>query len=446
MNLQVLASLAVALACPTVLSRDSTDGFRSALERVPDVDGDGIDDLALAFRQPPPSQAMEVVDVEWLSRRSKRILLLSGRDGHLLTGLEGGEGFGMALAIAGTADADGDGHGDLWVSRGKGAFQISTGSKKVLASAEVDLKGDAKSVALDVGADRDGDGSCELLLGITTDVRGSAYVCSGKTGAILQSIAYVDGVPCWKDGEHPSEYLFSARWPQLGIGVQFLPDLDGDALEELAVGSGGSDATGDRGPNSRTLVFGSRDGRPIRILPNQGWSIAWLSGREGAIDLLLGMEATELACFSLADGSQRWIRKYGGQYLKGEATTLARVADVDGDGVSDFVQGANETGMDSDRGFAQLHSGASGEVLLAAKLFSASGESSNPDEQASQAWPSPGGWSGADVEAFSDCDGDGLGDCALWLPYRQVVQVVSSKSFKILWERSIEELHQTLER
>jgi hypothetical protein len=386
------------------------------------------------------------MDLERQSRRSGRILLLSGRDGTLLSSIEGPEGFGLALAIAGSPDADGDSKGDVWVSADKGASLHSTGSKKTIASVAVDLKGGCKSVALDVGADRNGDGCCELLMGVTSDVRGSAYLCSGKTGAILQSIDNVDGSPCWMEGEHPPAYLFSARWPKLGIGVHFLPDLDGDSLEEIAVGSGGSDATGNRSPACRTMVFGSRDGRPIRILPNQGWSMTWIARGGGSIDLVLGMDATELACFSLADGSQRWSRDYAGRYLNGEATTLARVADVDADGVSDFVQGANETGMDSDRGFAHLHSGATGEVLLAAKLFTAPGEASNPDEQASQAWPSPGGWSGADVEAVADCDGDGLEDCALWLPYRQVVQVVSSKSFEVLWERSVDELHDLLDR
>ena len=158
------------------------------------------------------------------------------------------------------------------------------------------------------------------------------------------------------------------------------------------------------------------------------------------------MDATELSCFSLADGASRWSISYSGEYMRGEAGTLARVGDVDGDGVGDFVQGANETGMDSDRGFAQLHSGATGEILLRAQLFTAPSEGSNPDEEASRAWPSLGGWSGADAETVADCDGDGLEDCALWLPYRQVVQVVSSRKFETLWERSMDELHLSLER
>ena len=158
MNLSAFAACASVIAFPPNPARDSVDGLRSALARVPDVNGDGLDDLAVAFRRAPPPRDMEIVDVELLALRSGRILLLSGRDGSLLTSLEGGPGFGAVRAIAGTPDSDGDGAGDLWVSADKGASLYSTSTKKVLAKLAVDLKGDCKTIALDVGADRDGDG------------------------------------------------------------------------------------------------------------------------------------------------------------------------------------------------------------------------------------------------------------------------------------------------
>ena len=80
----VSAALVSALAHSAFPARDGMDGARSALARVPDVDGDGFDDLAVAFRRAPPARDMEIIDVELLGRRSRRILVLSGRDGLAL--------------------------------------------------------------------------------------------------------------------------------------------------------------------------------------------------------------------------------------------------------------------------------------------------------------------------------------------------------------------------
>ncbi len=285
----------------------------------------------------------------------------------------GGPSYGVGNAVAFAGDEDGDGAdvavvvasfaGLICVVRGppdSGSRPIGAADACFTAEADLDYAGQA----LDGGRDLTGDGVPDLLVGaIGSDdagpESGKTYLLPGPlTGGLLgdADVMFV--------GESKSDYSGSA--------VVLLGDIDGDGAEDLAIGApaneGGGNGAGKayvfRGPfEARTTGLGEADAEVVG---------------EGPAALLHGAPAAG----------------------DGVGSVLARAGDVDGDGLSDLLLGANgdESGG-ADAGAAAVFLGpvADGAVPLA---------------DADRLWIGdvPAQVVGDSVAGVGDLDGDGRDD------------------------------------
>ncbi|MCE9595490.1 MAG: integrin alpha [Planctomycetes bacterium] len=263
-----------------------------------DVDGDGVADLALAR----PS-----------ARNDERLRCYSGLTGKVLWSALPTSEYAGWNELAATHDRDGDGVNELWlatdrpIDRDHHALDLElvsgrTGASIVRVTLDEDLQADLRSLA-SVG-DVDGDSVDDLLVGIGEDVSGEnlhpGWVIA-VSGAELVRITRVAGrdqecefgtclavsrlgtSPRWLVAAHDTPFradkgsvtLFehlAEEWVARVEGdsrmdggfawsAAFLPDLDGDGWEEIAV----SDVRGPCGSDAVGAVT-IHDGRSLRRL------------------------------------------------------------------------------------------------------------------------------------------------------------------------------------
>jgi hypothetical protein len=231
-NASVLATLPGATA---------GDWFGGIVVRIPDLDGDGKDDLGV------------LASGAFYAGHGSVFLMKGGTGAQLLRiDCPVGEGdFGYPLGPIG--DVDGDGVGDLFVSFSGWHEKVSIrsgtdGHEIALFTGSNELFG----YAVDALDDLDGDGVRELLVGAPyhQDVQhktiGAAYVISTATGTVLRThLGQFDG-------------------ENFGGGVGTLSDLDGDGVRDYAAG-------GRQSPGSfsaKITVYSGASGAPLAtILP-----------------------------------------------------------------------------------------------------------------------------------------------------------------------------------
>ena len=209
-----------------------------------------------------------------------------------------------------------------------------------------------------VVGDLDGDGLADLALGAFDEDSGAGrvYLVSTAAGALIRTV--------------PSPQSVQAE--RFGATVETVPDLDGDGLDDLAVGATAA-SVGGLASVGRVVVVSTASGATLRTIasPNP------------------------------ADGGAFGF-------------SLARVPDVDGDGVDDLAVGApGEDAPDpagelqTNVGRAYLFSGATGDLVFS--MISA-----NPDEEGVRTIR--GSDFGQDVSGVGDLDGDGLGGVLVGAP------------------------------
>ncbi len=363
-------------------------GLGHALLALPDLDGDGLADLAVA---------------DPLSSLGGEVQLRSSATGALLRTITGpGVAIELGAALATVPDRDGDGRDDLAIgapgaNAGAGEVRIhSTATGALLATIGPGAPGARLGTALARTGDANGDGVDDLLAGAPRAAGGTGEVWR-LSGATLAPIGIVHGV-------------FAAEF---GGVLAAADDLDGDGVGDWLAGlpkqspasaSGAgeirahSGATGGQHwsvphptPGARlgaaALGFDDLDGdgvgdvlvgAPGTTLHDVGFVYA-LSGASGA--LLFG-STSPTGFFTFGNGS-----RFG--------ESVDRVGDWDGDGTADFVAGAPGVYdcafifCSSLTGAAHVVSGASGAVL--ATLQGVAGDVDT----------------GRSVAAVSDLDGDG---------------------------------------
>ena len=281
------------------------DFFGAAVAGLGDVDGDGVPEIAAGAPLFDPGSRS----------RAGAVYLYSGADGRLLRRIVGHRkdaDFGRAIADGG--DLDGDARSDLVLGCPGYSLQdtghvraVSGVSGALLWEVTGTLAEERLGTSLASIQDLDGDGRGELLVG-APDAHtfgpgaGSVRVYSGGTGGLLRQI----------DGD--------VAYGAFGYSLCRLDDLDGDGIDEVAVGQ----------PTARNGLMS-------------------VSGRVQVVSL-----ATGLALYSI-DGQQAQER-FG--------HSLCAVGDLDVDGRADLVIGAPYrsvfAGVD---GAVQLHSGADGAWL-----------------------------------------------------------------------------------
>lgn len=246
-----------------------------------DFDGDGIDDLAVASlasgHAPAGSGSVYVL----FGRRGERPALqplaaLDGRDGFRVDGTNALDAFGIALAAG---DFDGDGRPDLAIGAdgalgpagASGAVVLLFGRAgpfaPVLSVDTLDgivgtrIDGDLTGAGFGRAAalvDLDGDGRQDLAIGT---LGGPGY------GAVDLVVGRPRPLPArWSilaaaDGHHIAG-LGRAATPYFGRELADAGDVDGDGLDDLAIGAPGH---GFRAPaaGSVYLLFGRRGALPV---------------------------------------------------------------------------------------------------------------------------------------------------------------------------------------
>ena len=275
--------------------------FGRALVLVPDLDGDGLEDLAIG--------------VPGIQGGRGRVELVSSAT-HMLLDILGpgqpGEGFGETLARL--DDLDGDGVDELLVGApgsdvgsfdGGAAYVLSLPTKTTLHSF-FGATGDALGAAICRGPDLNGDGIDELV--IAAPLRnGSFYWDVGRVeihdGSSFAPLVTITGV---QSGEH------------LGASVALGGDLDADGLRDLIVGAPMWDVGAWHDNTGRAFVFSSGTGLSLLEVSS------YLSGGR------LG-------------------------------SSVIGVGDVDGDGVEDFAVG--QPGGTGQEGGVHVFSGTTGSLL-----------------------------------------------------------------------------------
>jgi FG-GAP repeat len=434
---------------------EATSYLFAMVARMPDIDGDGIDDAVIGTPQDEGAGAGGAVRVH------------SGRDGSVLvlvSGQDALESWGTAVAAPG--DVDDDGFCDF-------AFTVSvadasqprrvrmhsgrTGALlfELLGGPQPSgLYSDLFGRALGAASDIDLDGRPDLLLGMWVDTSpeglGIVRVHSGATGGLVLGLtpseapgqvgtslagtgdldldgwpdlaasakSYANSGACrlfsGVDGVERSRILASdvegTSW-DFGMDMRVVPDVDADGQSDILIAAADSIVLMPGVLPRRVAAWHSWNGTEPDAQFGAAVAEAGDADGDGFGDMIVGSPgptslfglAGAVQLFSGKDGALLWTRN-------GEATdrlgaAVAAAGDVDGDGLSDVLAGApGPIGSAVSPGRLLLLSGADGSLL---------------DE-----WQGStlGDHFGAAVAEAADLDGDGVTDVAVGAPQHDGAQ------------------------
>ena len=310
------------------------DLFGRSVSGAGDVNGDGFADL--------------IVGSSGIAH------VLSGSDGSVLYNFSGDSGL-FGDSVSGAGDVNGDGTPDLIVGA---PFDNNSGSARVLSGSDGsvlhnfygDSAGDEFGRSVSGAGDVNGDGFADLIVGAPRDdnngnTSGSARVLSGSDGGVLYSF----------DGDNAFDFF---GWSVSGAG-----DVNGDGFADLIVGAFGDDNNGTGSGNARVLsgsdgsVLHSFDGDSGQL--GHSVSCAGDVNGDGKADLIVGSpnasnnarNSGSARVLSGSDGSV--LYNFSGGLRSKFGTSVGGAGDVNGDGLDDFIVGADEGGANGG-GYAQV--------------------------------------------------------------------------------------------
>lgn len=364
---------------------DDDSAFGAALATLGDLNGDGVDDLAVGA----PSTLADTT-------ATGRVVIVSGADGSALLTILGdpvADGFGSVVASAG--DVDGDGRADVAVGAplsdlagtDAGLVRVhSSADGALLLSSRGAQAGERFGAALAGLGDLDGDGRPELAVGAPgADGNG---IDAGRA-VVLRT---ADGTT-----------LFEVAGPKmeadLGWSVAGAGDLDGDGVGDVLLGAPGEDFDAFPGPGAGTVRLHSGATGAL-LFKFKGETQGGRFGQtlaagadfdgDGAPDLLVG-EAKTSTTHALSGATKLPLFEVPFAYRAPAITP-----DLDGDARPDFAIGSAATGDATGR--MTVYSGRDGARLAA---FHAA---------------EPGTGFGFAVCSAGDTDGDGLAEIAVGAP------------------------------
>jgi hypothetical protein len=308
---------------------------RYGLDFVPDLDGDGCDELAVSYVKDGTNGSY-----------AGRVDVISGKTHQKIRSLYGdgtADQFGSSLALAGDVDADGT--ADILVGSPyhrvggvtRGLARVHSGKDGSVIWSIVGESGDFFGYDVAGAGDVDADGHDDILVGAPKDgtagaQAGAALVYSGRDGALLHTLL----------GENPGE--------QAGTTVAGLGDVDGDGCDDVLVGSPNDSAAGDHAGG--VSVWSGRTGNRIEKLVGDavgdvfGLGLASIGDVDfdGVPDFAVGAPGND----ALGDWTGQ-VKVYSGADRRALETLLGGTAgeafgyqlagggDVNGDGVPDFA-------------------------------------------------------------------------------------------------------------
>ena len=366
------------------------DFFGSSVASLGDLDGDGVNDLAVGANG----------DGEGGSSRGAVHVLLLNSDGSVKQTVEinsstpngpvlsNYDGFGSSVASLG--DLDGDGVNDLavgasYADNGAGVVHIlllnSDGSVKQTVEINSSTPNgpvlsnyDAFGSSVASLGDLDGDGVNDLAIGAYSDgdyygaeVRSSVFLLSlNADGSVKQTVEINSSTP---NGPTESDFGFGTSLTSVG-------DLDGDGVMDIAVGAPYAD-------NGSSY--------------SEGAVVLLLLNSDGSVKQKAEINSSSLNGPTISTGD--WF-----------GSTLTSVGDLDGDGVNDIAVGSlNGNGSAGEIDTGAIHIlllNADASVKQAIKLDSSTtGGQLNVSE-----------YFQASLTSLGDLDGDGVNELALGTP------------------------------
>jgi hypothetical protein len=364
------------------------DKFGDSVAALGDLDGDGVPDVAVGATSESGDVSGGAVHILFMNTNGtvKSSQMIGSGIGGGPT-LQTGDYFGHGVTSLG--DLDGDGITDLAVGASKddtggyinGAvyvlFMNTNGTVKSSQKIASGIGGgptlafaDRFGLAVAGLGDLDGDGINDLAVGAIGDDTGGTYrgavhvLLMNANGTVKSSQKIANGI-----GGGP----ILANVDVFGIGLATLGDLDGDGVTELAVGASGDDTGGaDRGAvhilfmntngtakSSQKIASGVGGGPTLADGDSFGRGLAALGDLDGngIKDLAVGAYQDDTGGISrgavhvlllnangTVKGSQKIANATGGgptlTNYDNFGVSLAALGDLDGDGLTDLMVGA----------------------------------------------------------------------------------------------------------